>query len=146
MLRRTVGFVAVGILALLVLSACNFGEYAREAELTEGSNVDAYRTGCEIDAAALMAEYKQYDANRFYYPGYGSTPEPTPTPGVVTDTEIGTQILLETVWENGCQTGRRDAVGADQATLMALQDQLTILAERIAALEPTPTPSPTPTP
>lgn len=60
----------------------------------------------------------------------------------MTDTEISTSVLLERIWEHGCQTGRRDAVGAEAATLMDLRDQLAIFEERLKALEITPTPTP----
>ena len=131
------------ILAALVatMMACDFSEYAQSEELAE--NIDDHRTGCEVDADELLAGYKQYEANQFYF-SFGPTPEPTPTPGPVSDTDIAAAVLLERIWENGCTTGRRDVVGAEQATLMGLQDQLRILGDRIAALEPTPTPTPTP--
>ena len=128
--------LAVIGLGMLILAACSFSEYAQSDKLAE--NIDDHRTGCEVDADALLAGYKQYDANQFHFSG------PTPTPGHVTDTEIVAAVLLEKVWENGCQTGRRDVVGAEEATLMGLKDQLRILGDRIAALEPTPTPTPTP--
>ncbi len=130
----------VGVLTgLLVLAGCSFSEYAQSEELAE--NIDDHRTGCEVDTDALLAGYKQYEANRFHL-SFGPTPEPTPTPGPVTDMEIAAVVLLEKVWENGCQTGRRDVVGAEEATLMGLKDQLRILGDRITALEPTPTPTP----
>lgn len=78
-----------------------------------------------------------------YFPGFGATPNPTPTPRPIRSTEVSAQVFLETVWEHGCATGRRDVVGAEQTTLMGLQDQLDILGEQIAALQPTPTPTPT---
>ncbi len=90
-----------------------------------------------------MAGYKQYDANRYSFSfSLSSTPEPTPTLRPVTDDEISTSVLLEQVWEHGCQTGRRDTVGAEQAALMGLRDQLNVLDSRISAMEPTPTPAP----
>lgn len=127
---------------LVTAIACSFNEYAQSEILIE--NIDSHRTRCEIDAENLMTGYKQYDANEYYRPGFGTTPEPTNTPSPITDTEIATAKMLETVWENGCLTGRRDAVGADQATLMGLQDQLDLLASQIDALaSPTPTPATT---
>ncbi len=132
------------VLGALALIACSFSEYAQSEKLAE--NIDDHRTGCEVDTDALLAGYKQYDANRFYSSYDAERNEPTPTPGPVTDTEIAAVVLLEKVWENGCQTGRRDVVGAEEATLMGLKDQLRILGDRITALEPTPTPTPTPTP
>jgi len=123
---------------LVAAIACSFNEYAQSEKLIE--NIDSHRTGCEIDTESLMAGYKLYDANEFYRPGFGATPEPTNTPSPITNTEIATAKMLETVWENGCQTGRRDTVGADQTTLMGLQDQLDVLAAQIDALaSPTPT-------
>ena len=124
---------------------CSFSEYAQSESLTE--NIDDYRTGCEVDADSLIAGYKQYDANRYYIDlsfGVGE-PDPTPTPSPIDDDELATKIMLERVWENGCKTGRRDAVGAERATLMGLRDQLDILEGRLSALE-TPTPVPTPSP
>ena len=133
----------IAIIGILTLTACNFSEFVQTEKLTEGTNVDAYRTGCDIDRAELTAGYKQYDANQLYF-SFSATPEPTPTPSPVDSTELATSILLEQAWEHGCQTGRRDVVGADQATLMSIRDQLTALDQRIALLEPTPVPTPTP--
>ena len=131
----------IAIIGILTLTACNFSEYVQTEKLTEDENIDAVRTGCDIDREALTAGYKQYDANDYYYPGINPTPNPTPTPSPVDSTELATSILLEEVWEHGCETGRRDVVGADQATLMSIRDQLTALEQRIAQLEPTPTPT-----
>ncbi len=142
MFRRLliVGSLAISLVAL---AGCYFSEYAQEAELE--TNIDSVRTGCEIDTDTLMAEYKQYDANRLHF-GRGETP----TPGPIDDNEFLTMALLEMVWKNGCETGRRDAVGAEQATLMGLRDQLQVLQDRIDGLEEvatqTPTPIATPTP
>ena len=127
--------IAVATAATLV--ACTFNEYAQTEKIAE--SIDDHRTGCEVDSDALLAGYKQYDANEFYYVGFGTTPEPTNTPSPVTDDELATALLLEKVWENGCQTGRRDTVGADQATLMGLRDKLALLEAEIDALA-TPTP------
>ena len=141
MIRRllTIGSLTI---ALIGLGACDFSQYAQHAELE--ANIDDVRTGCEIDAETLLAEYNQYDANQFHISG------PTKTPDPITDTEITTKLLLEMVWEHGCETGRRDAVGAEQATLMGLRDQLQVLKDRIDSLEenttPTATPDATPTP
>ena len=136
-MRLAIVFTAVVVSTTLLL-ACSFHEYAQTENLTE--NIDEYRTGCEVDADTLFAGYLQYDANQFYSPGWGDTPEPTHTPGPATDTDISTALLLKTVWENGCQTGRRDTVGADQASLMKLRDQIDVLSKKIDALL-TPTPS-----
>lgn len=130
MTRLTAAVVAVTILVTAI--ACSFNEYAQSEMLIE--NIDAHRTGCEIDTESLMTGYKQYDANKYSFTSSFGTPEPTNTPSPITDTEIATAKMLETVWENGCQTGRRDNVGADQATLMGLQDQLDVLAAQIDAL------------
>ena len=133
----------IAIIGILTLTACSFSEYVQTEKLTEAENVDAYRTGCDIDREQLMAGYKQYEANQLYF-SFSATPEPTPTPRPINSTELSTSILLEQAWEHGCQTGRRDVVGADQATLMSIRDQLTALDQRIALLEPTPVPTPTP--
>ena len=110
-------------------------------------NIDDYRTGCEIDAYTLIADYKQYEANEHYYESSYGTPEPTNTPSPVDSSDLALKVMLEEVWENGCMTGRRDTVGAAQATLMGLRDELAILEAKITALEPTPTPIPaTPVP
>lgn len=139
----------VGLVALtLALAACDFSEYAQSENIVE--DIDDYRTGCEINTDALLTGYKQYEANRFHVDtsfGRGE-PDPTPTPGPTTSEDIATTELLEKAWENGCQTGRRDAAGAKQATIMSLRDALTLLEKRISELEleviPTPTATPTP--
>ena len=133
----------IAIIGILTLTACNFSEYVQSEKLTEAENVDAYRTGCDIDRDSLTAGYMQYDANRHYYPGINATPNPTPTPRPVDRNNLAISIELEEAWEHGCQTGRRDVVGADQATLMSIRDQITALDERLALLEPTPTAVPT---
>ena len=131
-----------GLAAVVLAVGCSFSEYAQVTKLED--NVDDYRTGCEIDEDTLVEQYVQWEANQHYYPGFGLTPEPTPTPSPLRDSEVATKVFLAKVWENGCQAGRRDAAGAEQATLMGLRDQLDLLDVRIAALEPTPTPTPTP--
>ena len=131
--------MAAAVMVALV-TGCSFSEYSQTVDLEE--NIDDHRTGCEVDADKLLAEYKRYEANEYYF-SFSATPEPTPTVSPVTDTELTTKIMLERVWENGCETGRRDAVGAEQATLMSLRDQMALFEERIAALEPTPTAAPT---
>ena len=136
---RKIAFL-IGIMVLVI--GCSFDQYAQATDLEE--NVDNYRTGCEIDGDTLVEEYLQWEANQYYFPGIGPTPEPTPTPSPLRSTEVSTKVFLEIVWENGCQTGRRDAAGAEQASLMSLRDQLDLLDARIAALEPTPTPTPVP--
>ena len=134
--------IVVLILAVIGLSvlACDFSQYAQTENLTE--NIDTYRTGCEVDVDTLMTNYKQYEANRFYIPSFSGTPNPTSTPRPISDSDIVASTLLEQVWEHGCQTGRRDSVGAEQVTLMSLRDQLNVLGDRISALEPTVTPTP----
>ena len=129
----------VSAIAATALIACSFNEYAQTEMLTD--NIDEHRTGCEVDAETLMTGYKQYDANKFYHVGFGTTPEPTNTPSPITDTELSTSLLLEKVWENGCQAGRRDAVGSEQATLMSLRDQFDLLSARLEAIA-TSTPTP----
>ncbi len=126
--------VLVFIVALGVIGAgCSFSQYSQTVKLDE--NIDTYRTGCEVNADVLLAEYKQYEANQYYTPGYGPTPRPTPVPKPVSDSDLTIKAMLEKVWENGCLTGRRDTVGAEQVEIMALRDQLTILDGRIAAME-----------
>ena len=133
--------IAIGITVMaLALVACSFSEYSQTIELDD--NIDDYRTGCDVDSEVLLAAYMQWDANRWHFGGEGT---PTPTPDPVSDTELLTKIQLEKVWEHGCLTGRRDVAGAEQATLMGLQDQLDGLADELAALQPTVTPTPTPT-
>ena len=127
------------VAALVTLAGCYFSQFAQEVKLE--ANIDQVRTGCEIDADLLMAAYKQYDANRLHF-GRGPTPVPEP----IDDTELTTMILLEMVWENGCETGRRDAAGSEQASLMALRDQLGLLQDRFEAFEELRSETPTPTP
>ena len=136
-------FISVTTMIAAFGFACSFNEYAQTENLTE--NIDDHRTGCEVGTDDLLAGYKQYDANEFYFEGFGPSPNPTNTPSPITDTELSTALLLEKVWENGCETGRRDVVGAEQASLMSLEDQLNVLSDRIDALY-TPTPVPTTTP
>lgn len=133
---RIAGTIA-GLIMMMAMG-CQFSEYAQAEKLTE--NIDEHRTGCEIDADKLLEGYKQWDANRWSFSDDG---DPTPTPAPVTDAEVAARVFLETIWEHGCATGRRDVVGAEQTTLMGLQDKLDILGEQIAALQPTPTPTPT---
>lgn len=130
--------IAVLVALLLVAGACNFSEYAQSADVAE--NIDDYRTGCQVDGERLMAEYKRYDANEFHFDWGLGTPEPTPTPSPITDTEVSTAALLEHVWENGCQAGRRDAVGSAQASLMELRDLLDLLEDRLDAWDSEATP------
>ncbi len=135
MIRRLLTIGSLGI-ALAALTGCYFSQFAQTAELE--ANIDDVRTGCEIDADTLMAQYKRYDANRYHLSG------PTPTVEPIQDEEFLTMALLEMVWENGCETGRRDAVGAEQASLMGLRDQLQVLQDRIDSLEEDTSPTPTP--
>ena len=142
---KRVKILALGAITASVLVGCSFSEYSQTVDLPE--NIDDYRIGCEIDTDKLMAGYKQYEANEYYYnTNFGEgTPSPTSTPSPISDTEVLTRMMLETTWENGCLAGRRDVVGAEQATLMGLQDALDLLAERIKAMEPTPVPTLEPT-
>lgn len=135
--------IVTAVLALGMTAACQFSEFSQSEKLTE--NVDDYRTGCELDTETLMADYKQWEANRFTRPG-----TPTPTPKPVSDIDLVLSAHMEALWEHGCATGRRDVVGAEQTTLKSLRDQLNVIDSRLAALEatatPTPTNTPTPTP
>ncbi len=125
----------------MTVIACSFNEFAQTEELTE--KIDEHRTGCEIDADTLMTGYKQYDANSLYSDfSLSGTPEPAHTPSPVTDTEIAMSAMLGTVWENGCQTGRRDAAGPEQATLMNRRDKFDLLSAHLEAVA-TSTPRPT---
>ena len=136
-------FLVLSIALAVSVAGCSFSEFVQEEDVIE--NIDDYRTGCEIDTDALMAGYKQYQVNELHYDSpFDDVVEPTPTPRPISDSELSTSSLLEKAWENGCQTGRRDATDAQQATLMSLRDQLEVLDARIAALEPTPTPTATP--
>lgn len=110
----------------------------QSAELAE--NIDDQRTGCEVDADKLLEGYEQWDANQLHF---GSGPTPTPRP--VRSDEVAAKVFLETVWGLGCATGRRDAVGVEQATLMGLRDRIPLLDQELTALEATASPTPTPT-
>ena len=133
--------VAIGVAVLIVVTmGCSFSQFTQSEKLTE--NIDDYRTGCEVDAETLMTEYKQWEANRWHF----DPDDPTPTPSPIDDMEVALSAHLESVWEHGCATGRRDVVGAEQTTLKALRDQLNILDDRLTELEATPTPTATPTP
>lgn len=134
-------FVSFALACLL--AGCQFSQFSQSVDLE--TNIDKVRTGCEIHADELMASYKQYDANRLHF-GDG----PTPTPDPISDTELTTMILLEKVWEHGCLTGRQDVAGTEQASLMALRDQLELFERHLERLDQTisgtPTPAPTPPP
>ena len=131
-------FLSISLLiSVIFVSACTFSEYVQSDQVAE--NIDDYRTGCEVDADVLMAGYKWHEANQFHFDSGLGTPIPTPTSSPITDDEVALSALLEKVWENGCQTGRRDATSADQAALMSLRDHLSILDARLSAIE-TPTP------
>ena len=133
---RSVLLLGIAVTIAAMMMGCYFSEFAQDADLEE--NIDEVRTGCEIDADSLIEAYKQYEANKYHYDGS------TPTPGPVNDGELATSILLERVWELGCETGRRDVVGSQAATLMGLQDRLDLLADILADLQVTPTFTPTP--
>ena len=124
-MKRLMIIVAV---LLVVAAGCSFSEFSQDRDIAE--NIDEYRTGCEVDSDTLMTDYKQWNANRHHYGG-----GPTPTPSAIKDYEISISAHLETVWEHGCETGRRDTVGAEQTTLKGLRDQLNVLDNRLAALE-----------
>ena len=130
----------MAILALGMTAACSFSQFTQSEKLTE--NIDDYRTGCEVDAETLMTEYKQWEANRWHF----DPDDPTPTPSPIDDMEVALSAHLESIWEHGCETGRRDVVGAEQTTLKGLRDQLNVLDKRLTELEATPTPTSTPTP
>ncbi len=120
--------VAIAIACTLaVFTACDFHEYAQVESL--GTDIDAYRTGCEVDSDTLLAGYLQYEANRFHYSG------PTPTPGPATRTDLTIEQVLSDVWAHGCITGRRDALGAERATLAGIRDEIDLLEARLAELE-----------
>ncbi len=130
------------LLMAVLVTACQFSEYAQAERLVE--SIDDHRIGCEIaDPAALLLDYKQWEANRWYDYGYydDETPEPTPVPEPVYDSDIVLMVMLEYVWEHGCDTGRRDAVGAEQAAILELRDQLNAIEQQLSAME-TPTPTP----
>ena len=126
----------------VILVGCSFSEYSQTADLAENID-DDYRTGCEVDVDTLMAEYKQYEANQSYIDwSFGEgTPQPTPTPSPITASDRELSAGLIEAWKSGCIAGRTDVVGARQATIMGLKDELELLSERIAALEPTPAPA-----
>ena len=141
---RKILVLALGAIMASVLVGCSFSEYSQTAALPE--NIDDYRTGCEIDADTLMVEYKQYEANKYYLDtSFGrGTPSPTNTPSPIDQSDLAINTMLVETWQSGCVAGRTDTVGAEQATLMGLKDELALLAERIAALEPTPVPTTSP--
>ena len=134
------------IVALMIATiACNFSQFAQSEDLTE--NLGEYRTGCAVDEDQLLREYLQYDANRFYTTGFGNTPNPTNTPSPADDTDIATQRFLKEVWEHGCNTGRTIATDAETNDLMDLQDEINVLATKVAGrLTPTTTVGATNTP
>lgn len=114
------------LLLVTLTAACGFSEYAQTERLVE--NIDEHRIGCEIDdPVALLMGYKQWEANRWHHYDEGIS-EPTPTPDPVRDDEIVLMVMLEYVWEHGCDTGRRVAE----------------LEHQLQQLSATPTPTPTP--
>jgi hypothetical protein len=138
-MNRLTAIIGVAVL-VVVVAGCQFSEFTQSEKIAE--NIDDYRTGCEVDSDTLLTEYKQWEAaQRFVRPG-----QPTATPQPVSDTEVALTVFLERVWENGCDTGRRDATNAEQTTLMKLRDQLNIIDERLTELEEAAKPTPTPTP
>ena len=134
------------VLALMMaVMACSFSQFAQSEDLTE--NLGEYRTGCTVDEDKLLQEYLQHDANRFYFAGSGTTPNPTNTPSPAEDTDIATQRFLKEIWEHGCSTGRTIATDAETNDLMDLQDQIDVLATKVAdRLTPTATVVATSTP
>ena len=105
---KMVLILALGAITASVLVGCSFSAYSQTAALPE--NIDDYRTGCEIDTDRLMAGYKQYEANEYYYDeNFGEgTPSPTSTPSPITDAEMLSRIMLEDnvgEWVLGGQAG-----------------------------------------
>ncbi len=129
--------VVVSVLALAV-AGCNFFEFVQSAKLDTDEGIDQYRTGCVLDEATLTRLYVHYDQMELHFSG---RPTPTPRPIKASETEQAAQFKL--LWEAGCETGRRDAVGREQADLLALQDRINVLQKQLDALSVTPTPTPT---
>lgn len=136
MSRVLLRVIGVGMLAA-VLTGCNFFEFIQHAKLDTDEGIDEYRTGCVIDEATLLRMYIQYDQMELHFTG------PTPTPRPITSTETEQAAQFKLLWEAGCETGRRDVVGRDVATLMRLQDEITVLQQQLDRLAVTPTPTPT---
>ena len=57
--------------------------------------------------STLTRMYVQYDQMELHFAG------PTPTPRPITSTETEQAAQFKKLWEAGCETGRRDAVGRE---------------------------------
>ena len=132
-MHRLIPMFAVVVFAL-TLTGCNFFEFIQSAALDTDEGIDQYRTGCVIDEATLTRQYVQYDQMAFHFAGA------TPTPRPITSTETEQAAQFKRLWEAGCETGRRDVVGREQATLLQLQDEITVLQQQLDQLTETPTP------
>ena len=131
--------VGVGVMALVLVS-CNFFEFVQHAKLDTDAGIDEHRTGCILDEVTLTRMYVQYDQMELHFAG------PTPTPRPITSTETEQAAQFKKLWEAGCETGRRDAVGREQADLLSLQDEINVLQKKLdsiggAGATPTPTAS-----
>ena len=136
MLFRVVGVCVVA----LTLVGCNFFEFIQHAKLDTDEGIDQYRTGCIIDEATLTRMYVQYDQMELHFSG------PTPTPRPIKSSETEQAAQFKKLWEAGCETGRRDAVGREQATILRLQDEINVLQKKLDTLssnEATSTPTAT---
>ena len=135
--------VGVGVMALVLVS-CNFFEFVQHAKLDTDAGIDAHRTGCILDEDTLTRMYVQYDQMEYHISG-----RPTPTPRPIKSSETEQAAQFKKLWEAGCETGRRDAVGREQADLLSLQDEINILQKKLDSISGaggTPTPGATPTP
>ena len=133
--QQLLGACSVVLLAL-VLAGCDFFEFIQHAKLDTDEGIDKYRTGCIIDEETILREYVYFDQHEFHRAG---RPTPTPRPIRASETEQAAQFKL--LWEAGCETGRRDAVGREQATIMELQDRINVLQQHLDQLASTPTPN-----
>ena len=132
--------VGVGVMALVLVS-CNFFEFVQHEKLDTDDGIDMYRTGCVLDEATLTRMYVQYDQMEYH-----SSRNPTPTPRPITSSETEQAAQFKMMWESGCETGRRDVVGREQADLLSLQDEINVLQKKLdsiggAGATPTPTAS-----
>ena len=138
-MHRLIPMFAAVVFAL-TLTGCNFFEFIQSATLDTDEGIDQYRTGCVIDEATLTRQYVQYDQMARHFRGA------TPTPRPIRSAETEQAAQFKRLWEAGCETGRRDVVGREQATLLQLQDEITVLQQQLDQLTETPTPIATPTP